>query len=105
MPSIARANETAPTDAPSAQARGAPLAVLAETAYPLIVPSARVRIARFAPFLAEHGVDVMYSPTLSDRQYEIVASPASAVRKAGILAGAAGSVALRRRPPHDLLLV
>jgi glycosyltransferase involved in cell wall biosynthesis len=80
------------------------LRILGETAYPAIVPSARVRVAAFAPFLREHGVSLEHFPALTDEQYGLLASRASAPRKAAVLARAAVRAA-GRRPAHDLLLV
>ena len=80
------------------------LRILGETAYPAIVPSARVRVAAFAPFLREHGVFLEHRPALTDEQYGLLASRASAPRKAAVLARAAVRAA-GRRPAYDLLLV
>jgi hypothetical protein len=46
--------------------------VIAQTAYPPSAASARVRLASFAPFLAEWGVGLDYRPTLTDAQYAAV---------------------------------
>ena len=81
-----------------------PLRILGETAYPAVVPSARVRIADLAPFLDEHGVLLEHRPTLTDEEYGVLASRSSAVRKTAVLARAAARSA-RARPAHDLLLV
>jgi glycosyltransferase involved in cell wall biosynthesis len=74
----------------------AALRVLGETAYPLTVASARVRIASFAPFLLSHGVELRYLPTLTEREYGLLVSTAPAPRKAIVLAAAAARAALRR---------
>jgi glycosyltransferase involved in cell wall biosynthesis len=81
-----------------------PLRILGETAYPAIVPSARVRVAGFAPFLDEHGVVLEHRPALTDHEYGVLASRAPAWRKAAVLARSAARAA-GRRSPHDLLLV
>lgn len=81
------------------------LRVLGETAYPACAPSARVRVADFAPFLGPNGVMLDYSPTLTDVDYRLLSSRAAIARKSLVLARAAARAALRRRPSHDLLLV
>lgn len=82
----------------------APLRILGETAYPLSVPSARVRIADFAPFLRPHGIDLEYRPTLTEAEYGVIASAASPLQKAALL-GRSAMRAATGRPAHDLLLV
>lgn len=82
----------------------APLRILGETAYPVNVASARVRIAGFAPFLRAHGVELDYRPALSDDEYRLLSSTASVARKASVLALSATRTATRRRA-HELLLV
>jgi glycosyltransferase involved in cell wall biosynthesis len=81
------------------------LRVEAQTAYPLMVPSARVRLASFVPWLSGHGVDLAYRPTLTEGEYLAIASEVSAARKALIAARATLRAALRRSEPGDLLLV
>lgn len=81
------------------------LRVLGETAYPSAVPSARVRIAGFAPFLRRHDVALAHHPTLTDEEYEQLSSTRSAVHKAALLARASARAGLRRAPAHDLMLV
>jgi len=81
-----------------------PLRILGETAYPAIVPSARVRIAGFAPSLKEHGIVLEHRPALTDREYGVLAARAPAWRKGAVLARSAARAA-GRRSPHDLLLV
>ena len=81
------------------------LRVLGETAYPACAPSARVRVAGFGPFLRPHGVALDYRPMLTDHEYRLLSSRAPVARKSLVLAAAAKRAALRRRPPHDLLLV
>src|SRR5687768_13844064 len=81
----------------------APLRILGRTAYPLSAPSARVRLAGFAPFLRAHGVALEHAPTLTGAEYGTLGTDASALRKAAIL----GRSAARglRTPEHDVLLV
>ena len=81
------------------------LAVLAETAYPRNVASARVRVANFVPFLRDQGVELAYHPNMSDDEYAVVASAGGAPRKALALGRAATGAVVRRRAAHDLLLV
>jgi glycosyltransferase involved in cell wall biosynthesis len=87
--------------------RGAPVSVRAETAYPVSVASARVRVAAFAPHLREHGVEVHYRPNLTDEEYGAISSDAGPLRKAGELARASGRMFVRRlgRSEDGLLLV
>ncbi len=82
-----------------------PLRILGETAYPAVVPSARVRIAGFAPFLAPFDVVLAHRPALTDDDYAVLQSAASPARKAAVLARSAARDALTRRTAHDLLLV
>ena len=82
-----------------------PLRILGETAYPATVASARVRIARFAPYLAEHGVALAHRPALTEADYALLQSTAAPAQKVAALARSAARVALARRPEHDLLLV
>jgi glycosyltransferase involved in cell wall biosynthesis len=81
----------------------APLRVQGATAYPLSAASARVRIANYAPFLAEHGINLRYESTLSAEEYALLSSSASPVSKALVL----GRSALRavRLPDKDALLL
>jgi glycosyltransferase involved in cell wall biosynthesis len=82
----------------------APLRVLGETAYPLTVASARVRIANFAPFLLPHGVELRYMPARTDREYAVLTSTAPPPRKALMLAAAAARTP-RRDSTNARLLV
>lgn len=81
------------------------LEVLAETAYPLRVASARVRIANFVPFLGGQGVTLTYRSSLTDADYGVLASRGRIPGKSATLARAAARAVLRPRPEHDLLLV
>jgi hypothetical protein len=81
------------------------LRILGETAYPQVVPSARVRIADFAPFLRQEGVVLEHRPALTDREYSVLQSAASPMRKIGVLGRATARALGTRRRPHDLLLV
>lgn len=81
-----------------------PLSVLGLTAYPPSAPSARVRLAQFAPFLAKHDIDLQYQPTLTDAEYSVLASQASPFSKIRVL-GRSIDRAARGAPAHDLLLV
>jgi glycosyltransferase involved in cell wall biosynthesis len=81
------------------------LDVLAETAYPRRVASARVRIANFAPLLERHGVTLSYRSALTDADYGVLASPGRVAGKSVTLGRAAARSVLRSRPEHDLLLV
>src|SRR4051794_17368078 len=67
--------------------------VSAETAYPAVVPSPRVRLAGFVEHLASLGVDLRYRPTLTDDEYGVIASDASPFRKAGVVTRAATRLA------------
>lgn len=80
------------------------LRVLAQTAYPATVASARVRVASYTGLLRDHGLRLDFRPTLSARDYLILSGDASSARKAGtVLAGTARAVA--DQSGHDLLLV
>ena len=79
--------------------------ISAETPYPLRAAGARVRLASFAPHLADHGVELNYRPTLTEREYAIVASSASPAAKGLAVASAARRLGRRRRPADELLLV
>lgn len=81
------------------------LRIAAETAYPLTAPSARVRLAEFAPFLYQHGVALDYSPTLTDTEYALLSSGASTLRKSLILASAAARAARTRKRDSTPLLI
>jgi glycosyltransferase involved in cell wall biosynthesis len=74
------------------------------TAYPVIVASARVRIAAFSPFLRPHGIDLCFQPSLREDEYALLASGAAAVRKAAVLARSALRGSLLR-PDAGLLLI
>jgi glycosyltransferase involved in cell wall biosynthesis len=78
--------------------------VSAETAYPPIVPSPRVRLESFAEHLAPHGVDLRYRPALTNPEYAVIASDASAIRKAAVIGRAAARIA-RSSDRHGLRLV
>ena len=82
----------------------APLRVQGATAYPVSAASARVRVANFVPFLAEHGVALTHIPTLRDDEYRLLSSPAHPARKATVLARSAIR-ALRLRHGQSVLLV
>lgn len=83
---------------------GTPLRILAQTAYPPAVASARVRLQAFSRFLAPHGIALDYRPALTDGQYRLLASDAPPSRKARALLASA-SMAIRDCPEHDALLV
>jgi glycosyltransferase involved in cell wall biosynthesis len=82
----------------------APLRILGETAYPLNIASGRVRVASFAPFLAEHGVELGFRATLTADEYRLLSSPASMARKGLVLAASSARAALHR-VRNELLLV
>jgi len=96
-----------PPSPPDSLVGGEPstLRVLAETAYPLIVPSARVRIAAFTPFLRGEGVTITFAPALTDAAYGVMSSPGEPLRKAAALGRSTAAALMRRGPEHDLLLV
>jgi glycosyltransferase involved in cell wall biosynthesis len=81
------------------------LAVRAETAYPLNVASARVRVAGFVPFLRSHGVELSYQPALTEAEYDVLASPGRVMAKSAALGRSAARAVARRRPDGGLLLV
>jgi glycosyltransferase involved in cell wall biosynthesis len=79
--------------------------VLAETAYPPAVASARVRIAAFVPLLRRHGVELHYRPTLTESDYGQLASRRGVARKAAVLGRASVRAVSRNRSADHLLLV
>lgn len=81
------------------------LPVIAESAYPLLTPGARVRVASFAPLLADHAVDLRFLSHVSDDEYRALSSPGGQVDKARIVARCALRVGRRSRPPETLLMV
>lgn len=81
------------------------LNVIAQTAYPYSAASARVRIAGFAPFLAEFGVDLDYRPTLTETQYASVADGQWSAAKLAALVASATPVARRPRATSGGLLL
>jgi glycosyltransferase involved in cell wall biosynthesis len=78
--------------------------VSAETAYPPLVPSPRVRLAGFVEHLAPYGVDLRYRPALTNDEYAVIASAASPMRKAAVVGRAAARIA-RTSDPSGLRLV
>ena len=82
---------------------GTPLRILAQTAYPPTVASARVRVVNHGPFLARLGISLDYQPALDEGEYALLLSPSSPLRKAAVLAASASRV--RRAPRCDLKLI
>lgn len=80
------------------------LAILAETAYPMSAPSARVRLASFIPYLRREGIDLEYSPTMGEEDYALISCTGSRIRQSKALV-AASLRAARRIRDHDLLMV
>ncbi len=86
------------------------LNVRGATAYPVSAASARVRLANHVPFLAQHGVDLHYTPMLTTQEYATLISPTRAPVKAAVLAGSVlRTIGLHRSPGlllvHRLLLM
>jgi glycosyltransferase involved in cell wall biosynthesis len=81
------------------------LAVRAETAYPLNVASARVRVAGFVSFLRAHSIELSYEPALTEVEYDVLASPGRVVAKSAALGRSSARAVRRRRPERNLLLV
>lgn len=63
-----------------------------------------MRVANFAPFLAEHGIALRFHPTLTDAGYRTLSSPAPIWHKVGALAAGVRRAA-EGGDAHDLLLV
>jgi len=85
---------------------GSVLNIIAQTAYPYSAASARVRIAGFAPVLAELGIELHYRPTLTETQYAAVGDGhPSAARLAALVASAAPVARAPRATSAGLLLV
>jgi glycosyltransferase involved in cell wall biosynthesis len=68
------------------------ISVSAQTAYPPLTASPRVRVLGFESHLAVAGVDLRYRPMLTDAEYALISGPGGAVaslRKAAALAAGA----------------
>jgi glycosyltransferase involved in cell wall biosynthesis len=83
----------------------APQPVRAESAYPVIAPSARVRIEAFRPYLLEHGVDLSFRGLLDAAEYDAVVSPGAPLAKAATLTRSALRAARRGSDGHAPLLI
>jgi glycosyltransferase involved in cell wall biosynthesis len=81
------------------------LPIRAESAYPLITPGPRVRVAAFAPFLQDHAVALRFSSHLSASEYRELSAPGHGLEKALALAACAARVARRSRDRDELLMV
>ena len=81
------------------------LNVIAESAYPVVTPGARVRVEGFSPFLRSEGIDLRFLSHISSDEYRVLGSPGERVRKARVIVTAAARVARRSRPPDALLMV
>lgn len=81
----------------------APLRVQGATAYPVSAASARVRVANYAPFLVEHGIDLRHQSSLTTEEYALLGSRASPARKALLLGRSA--VRAASLPDRDALLL
>jgi len=92
-------------DRSALSARGARLRVLGLTAYPETVASARVRVLQFAPFLEDHGIDLVFSPSLRPDEYATLSQSVPAPRKAAVLARSALRAASRRSRSTALTLI
>lgn len=69
--------------------------VTAETVYPSLAASARIRVHNYVPYLSELGVELDYRPMLTDREYVGVVRSARAI---DVIVPAAASLArLARR--------
>jgi glycosyltransferase involved in cell wall biosynthesis len=99
---VMRGAETFP---PRVDVGNGEVSVLAQTAYPSDVASARVRVAGFAAFLQPHGVALTYAPTLTNAGYKVIASSGNVVRKTETIGWAAIRAVAEQRHDHDLLFV
>jgi len=80
--------------------------VEADSAYPELTASPRVRIVDFIPYLEQHGVDLSFRPTMTEDEYSLVTSGASPARKAYALATSASRLVRSPRfDPEGLSLV
>lgn len=79
--------------------------VIAESAYPVSTPGARVRVAGFSPFLLEQGIELRFVSHISSDEYRVLSSPGLRLRKARVLASGAVRLARRSRQPDALLMV
>lgn len=80
------------------------LPVCAESAYPTSTAGARVRVAAFAPFLREHGVDLSFVSHLSREEYRTLSSPGRRLAKARVIARSLVRVATRPRHPDGITM-
>lgn len=84
----------------------AELTVAAQTAYPPLAASARVRLVSFAPFLAPLGVTLDYRPTLTDDDYRaMVNGRGGAAMLRPALASLRGAARQRAGTAADVVLV
>lgn len=81
------------------------LRVAAESAYPTIAASSRVRVAAFAPFLRGHGVDLTFHAHVSNDEYGVLSRPDARAAKAVVVARCAARVARYSRSPDALVMV
>lgn len=72
----------------------------AESAYPPLVPSARVRLYSWIPWLSRHGVDLRCNSSLNDEEYAVLQGDAQFALKVAVL-GRAAIRALRRPTTGD----
>jgi hypothetical protein len=59
--------------------------LLAETAYPAVVASARVRVVEMGAHLRRHGVEIEFRPSLTDAEYALATGGGSRAAMAGAL--------------------
>jgi glycosyltransferase involved in cell wall biosynthesis len=81
------------------------LAVDAHSAYPLVTPSPRVRIAAHVPFLLAENIDLSFSSFLTDDEYQVVTSSGSPSQKLAVVARCARRVASHKRVSCELSMV
>ncbi len=64
-----------------------------------------MRVAAYAPFLAQHAVDLRFTSHLGESEYRLLSAAGGRIDKARVIATCAARVARRRRPPEALFLV
>ena len=73
------------------------ITVVASTAYPAVVASARVRLVEMGEHMTAHGVELVYRPSMSDAEYRAATGAGTVgTQAAALLRGAA----VAQRPQH-----
>ena len=95
---------TGSTPLPALNPRTGTLRVAAESAYPTITASSRVRVAAFAPFLRDHGVELTFHAHVSNDEYDVLSRAGARAAKAIVVARCAKRVASYSRSADALVM-